>query len=377
MATNLYYDIDDKKQKGRLDAIDERLYDDRLDEISIVKKEFLLPESHIAFFDNCDLHLGGQGFDASRAVLALQTEHKFFNGIMGLGGDVFDNANVVGKTNSYTSKVSPSDAIAGACKMFAPFKFAFVLGGNHSAVWGDRNKASNIGMDEELARVLNVDYARHVVALTLNILEPDTLKPKKMVVCLKHEVKNPQKFLDFLAQKRIYPDIIVREHTHDGNDGVYMTQIPIYENGLLKGYQNKQVLVLTGKTMQNANTMYGSEKSFFGKTNVKGILLSWAKNPYYNPKNVIEPKYTAKATVFNVLDKNKNEPSDFCQMVLRKYERPNIDSFKRQMNGKSLLKVASELEKQENKFKQNSVASKEQKVTKECASQQGECEDVR
>lgn len=380
-----YYSADTEKEQARTQAICERLYDDRFDEEVIFKKSLNLKGSHIALFDNCDLHIGGQGFDAKRLQIALQTEYKFFNGIMGIGGDVVDNANVNGKTNVYTAKTSPQDTMIGARELLKPYDYAFVMGGNHSAVWGVRNKDSNLGMDENLASMQGIDYARYTISLTLNILEPDTCSPKKMVVCIRHEVKNPQAYINFLLAQGICPDVIIREHTHDGKDGIYMTQVPVYKKGVLIGYENHSVRVVTGKSMQNNQTMYGGVKGFLGKTNVKGVLLSWERNPYYTAKSVVEPKYIAKVNVFDVLHKTKNEPSMFCKMLLRKYEKPSIETFKKQLSGKSFVAVSEyyskfveESQKTVQEYTDNLIEKKaEKKATRKASQIEEENENVR
>ena len=333
-----YFDVDTEHEEDRLQAIDSHVSDNRLDEEPVVRMEYNIPSSRILFFDNSDFHFGGQGYESDRANLALETEKRFFNGIMGMGGDFFDNANILGATNPYGARVSPSDAIAGAQKMLDPYKneLAFFLGGNHDSVWGKRNKATNIGPEEELARALGVPYARYSLAMTLNLLEPDTAKVKKMTICLKHEVKDPQKYIAYLVRQGIVPDVIVREHTHNGNDGIYMTQVPVYDkNGMLKGYENHQVLVLTGKSMQNGNTFYGAENMFDLKTNAKGIMLAWERNPYYAANDVTQPKYLPKAVPFDVLHKTETKPSSFCEMLLHYYEKPDIERYKK--NDSSLL----------------------------------------
>ena len=349
MAKTNYYNTT-SNEKNRLNAINEHVSDNRLDEEPIIEMEYNLPASRIALFDNCDIHYGGQGYESERADLALELEQRFFNGVIGIGGDYFDNANVVGKTNPYGARVAPADAMAGAYAKLNPIKdkIAFVIGGNHDANWGERNKASNIGLAEELARSLDVPYAKYAVALKLNLLEPQTHKVKQMTVCIKHEVGDPQNYIAYLSKKGIFPDVIIREHLHDGKDGVYMVQRPVYKKGVLVGYENHQVTVLTGKSMQNASTYYGSVKSFGNKTNVKGILLGWEKNPYYTSNDVTEPKYVVNANIFDVLHKNENKPSLFCDMLLKKYEMPSIETFKNQYKNKPLSKIVEKLDEMAN-----------------------------
>ena len=342
-----YFDVETEHEEDRLDAVESHVADSRLDEEPVVKMEYSIPSSRILFFDNSDFHYGGQGYESDRANLALETEKRFFNGIMGIGGDFFDNANLVGATNPYGARVSPSNAMAGAKKMLEPYQnnLAFFLGGNHDSVWGNRNKATNIGPEEELARSLGVPYARYSLAMTLNVLEPDTAKVRQMTICIKHEVKDPQRYIAYLTKQGIIPDVIIREHTHNGNDGIYMTQVPVYDkNGMLRGYENHQVLVLTGKSMQNGDTYYGAENMFDLKTNAKGLMLGWERNPYYTINDVTQPKYLPKAVPFDVLHKTKTQPSAFCDMLLHYYEKPDIERYKQNQQQRTLSEVASSLE---------------------------------
>ena len=344
-----YVKVDTEHSDARLQAIDNHVEDDRLDEEPVVLMEHGIPASRVLFFDNSDFHYGGQGYESERANLALETERRFFNGVMGIGGDFFDNANMVGATNPYGARVAPSDAMTGAEAMLEKYKnnLAFVLGGNHGSVWGNRNKSTNLGPEEELARDLDVKYARYALAMTLNLLDPDNAKVKQMTVCLKHEIKDPQKFISFLIKEYgIYPDVIIGEHTHNGNDEVCMVQVPVYDkNGLLKGYENHQVLVLTGKSMQNGKTYYGGENSFDLKTNAKGLMLYWERNPYYTSNDVTQPKYLPKASPFDVLHKNETKPSAFCEMLLHYYERPDIEKYKNNVKERSLSDIAASLDK--------------------------------
>ena len=367
-----YVNVNVEHEEDRLEAVESHVADNRLDEEPIVEMEYNVPSSRVLFFDNSDFHYGGQGYESDRANLALEIEDRYFNKIMGIGGDFFDNANLVGATNPYGARVSPSNAMAGAKNMLERYKnsIAFFLGGNHDSVWGNRNKSTNIGPEEELARSLGVPYARYSLAMTLNLLEPDTAKVKKMTVCLKHEVPDPQKYINYLTKQGIVPDVIIREHTHNGNDGIYMTQVPVYDKqGILKGYENHQVLVLTGKSMQNGNTYYGAEKMFDLKTNAKGLLLSWERNPYYTASDVTQPKYLPKAVPFDVLHKNETKPSLFCELLLRYYERPDIEKYKNNVKDRSLSDVASTLdhitETTEKKFDRYKALKKVKKVAME------------
>lgn len=338
-----YLYVDTEKKEKKLQAIENHVADNRLDEEPILKLEYNIPSSRILFFDNSDFHYGGQGYESQRANLALDIENKFFNGIMGIGGDFFDNANAVSATNIYGMRVAPSNAMEGAKKMLEKYKdnLSFFLGGNHGAVWGNRNRDTNIGPEEELARSLGIAYARYSLLFTLNLLSPDNTKIKKMNVCLKHEVGNPQTYIDYLSRQGIIPDVIIREHTHDGNDGIYMTEVPVYDkNGVLKGFENHQVLVMTGKSMQNGNTYYGGQKMFDLKTNVKGLMLSWEKNPYYSPSDITQPRYIPQVVPFDVLHKKENKISTFCEMLMKYYARPDIEQYKETYKDKSLSEIS-------------------------------------
>lgn len=339
-----YVHVDTQHEEDRVNAVASHVEDDRLDEEPVVKMEHSIPFSKVLFFDNSDFHYGGQGYESKRANLALEIESKYYNGIMGIGGDFFDNANMESATNIYGMRVSPSNAMAGAKAMLERYKdnLAFFLGGNHDSAWGNRNKSSNIGPEEELARSLGVPHARYSLVMTLNLLDPDNAKVKKMTVCLKHEVKDPQKLIGYLAKQGIVPDVIIREHTHNGNDGIFMTTVPVYnKDGTLKGYENHQVLVLTGKSMQNGNTYYGAENNFDLKTNAKGLMLSWDKNPYYTADDVTQPRYIPKAVPFDVLHKTENKPSKMAEILMHYYERPNIEDYKKNTKDMSLGQVAS------------------------------------
>ena len=65
-----YFDVDTQHEEDRVNAVASHVEDNRLDEEPVVKMEYNVPASKILFFDNSDLHYGGQGYESDRANMA-------------------------------------------------------------------------------------------------------------------------------------------------------------------------------------------------------------------------------------------------------------------------------------------------------------------
>ena len=337
-----------KENTDRDNAIEERVADNRLDEETFTFYEYKLPTPNIMLIDLCDIHYGGQGYEHERTKAALEISNKFFNGFVGIGGDFFDNANIGGATNPYGAKVSPSLAEEGAKNMLAPYKgkIKYVLGGNHEAAWGKRQKDSNIDMSARVADNLNVKYARHTAVIRINLLDPTGKNVKPLTVCIKHEIPNAKKFVKNLTKNKIYPDIIIGEHIHTGIEEPIQLTRPVFDKkGFEIGEETYTLPFITGYSMQNGDTYYGAEKSFAGKTNVKAVYLNWENNPDHSNKKITQPKYRLNYTPFDLLDDEENIPSMICKDYLIKFNRPSIETVKNKLKNKPLTKLTEEFSK--------------------------------
>ncbi|MBO7508023.1 MAG: hypothetical protein J6T39_00050, partial [Clostridia bacterium] len=137
----------------------------------------------------------------------------------------------------------------------------------------------------------------------------------------------------------------IAEHTHSGDEGMYVVDVPIFDkNKNLMGYEKHPIYVFTGKSMQNGNTTFAGESLFDQKTNAKGLLLSWKKNIAYSANDVTQPKYIPEPNPFNVLHKTEDKIGLRCQMLLDEYERPDITKFKEELKNKTFGEIATQVD---------------------------------
>lgn len=361
-----YTYMDTRHQDNRNKAIVARVSDNRFEEEPIVTKEDMVQRSYVAFFDFSDIHYGAQDFDFARADKAFEIASQFFNGIMGLGGDFFDNANKHSATNIYRTRLFPDQAMDGAKAWMQKYKkrLKYGLGGNHCADWGARNDEDH-GPSKELADFLGLPYAPHALAYTLNLETPNggAANVKKMNVCIKHVVDDPLAAIMYFLDRGIKPDIVIAEHAHTGDEGMYVIKLPVYDkNKLLVGYVQHRVYFMTGYSMQNGNSTFSTEKMFKKlNTNVKGIMLSWKTNPLYKPGSVEEECFIPNVCPFNVLHQTKNQPGLICLQYLRDYGREDISEFKKEVDEMTLQEAAYSIANYTEIMRQQNADSRQQK----------------
>lgn len=353
---NPYQETDYTKQDDSLQDAVKQNANKSQDEEVIKYKRSKKAYSRVIFAVESDAHLGGQGFDANREKLARNTVLSCWNTIYGIGGDYFDNANQISSTNIFGNRVTPSNAIKVANLYFNEVedKVSFVMGGNHDAFWGNRNKPSNIAPGEMLAQNIGADYVPFALVYSIPLLVPKTHEVKYMTGIIIHSNLKANKFsvtdagLRYILKKcadiGINIDFIVTEHLHTGSEGIYSVQMPAFEkSGKQIGYENKYVYVCNGKSFQNSNTTFGGENFFSNKTNLKALFCGWQENPYHTENQILEPKYIPNITPFNVLDKNEDKPGIFMSKLLHLYKRPSLEYYKKSLDNASLTLASMRL----------------------------------
>ena len=186
---------------AKKDYILERSQDERSDEIRFIKKQAMNVNSHVLLATVTDIHAGGQGFDAKRCKLAINEVAKCFNAHIYIGGDSVDNANNNPNcaTNSFGNRVRPSESPEVVYDLLndrdVKSKIVAILGGNHDAEYGNRNKQNDTSISHHIADALGVDYVPYGLIYSIPLLTPDT-----------HEVKYQNYFLIHmkLSIKTIY-----------------------------------------------------------------------------------------------------------------------------------------------------------------------------
>ena len=337
--------------------------DQKRDENPFVFKKTIAPNSHILFAPITDAHIAGSGFDAQRFELAIGEVSKCFNAKLSINGDAFDNANNDAdcKTNSMGNRVRPSEAPIYAYNVLKDSKIKSkilaVLGGNHDAEWGNRNKNSDMSLSRELARMLNVDYIPYAVIYSFPVLTPDLHEILYQNYLCVHDaggIDDATRLADIVYDKfGVLLDGIFIEHLHKGQEGVYPMSVPVYnENGKRLGDRFHELFIGMGCTFQNSNTQYGAQRLFSNTTNLRAYDLCYEINPYYTEENKdFEPKYKARVTSFNVLSKTENKPSLTMEEYQKYYVLPEKSLKKEKYSNMSLSQISKEIEKTAKKKK--------------------------
>ncbi len=340
---------------AKKDYVLERGRDNRDDEIRFIKKQALTVNSHVLLAAVTDIHAGGQGFDADRCKMALNEVSKCFNAHIYIGGDSVDNANNSPNcaTNAFGNRVRPSEAPTIVYDLLndrnVKSKLIAILGGNHDAEYGNRNKQSDTSFSHQIADALGIDYVPYGLIYSIPLLTPDTHEVKYQNYLFIHDAGSLDKALSLVSVVReetgLLLDGIMIEHLHTGQDALYTVPIPVYDkNGKRLGDKNHEVYVGMGYSFQNGSTIYGSQNLFGQKTNLRVYDISWQLNPYHTHDNATEePKYKPLINAFNALDQVKDEPSMILKMYQKKYALSSDKSYEDKWAKKPLEKVTQEL----------------------------------
>lgn len=341
----------------REQAIIDHVRDARRDEIPFVLKQTNTPNAHVLFVPVTDAHIAGAGFDAQRFEMAMNEVSKCFNAKLSINGDAFDNANndAECRTNSMGNRVRPSEAPTYAYNVLKDpkikSKILAVLGGNHDAEWGNRNKNSDMSLSRELAGMLRVDYIPYTVIYSFPVLTPDTKEIMYQNYLCVHDagsIDQAMGLCDVVYSKMgILLDGVFIEHLHQGQEGIYTVSIPVYDqNGRRLGDKTHELFVGMGSTFQNSNTQYGAQNLFSNTTNLRVYDLKWEINPYYTEDNKhFEPKYKAMITSFNVLSPNEDKLSLAMKEYQKYYVLPEKSLNKEKYENMSLSQIAKQIEK--------------------------------
>lgn len=342
---------------AKKDYILERSQDERSDEIRFIKKQAMNVNSHVLLATVTDIHAGGQGFDARRCKLAINEVAKCFNAHIYIGGDSVDNANNNPNcaTNSFGNRVRPSESPEVVYDLLndrdVKSKIVAILGGNHDAEYGNRNKQNDTSISHHIADALGVDYVPYGLIYSIPLLTPDTHEVKYQNYLFIHDAGSLDKALRLVnvvkEETGLLLDGIMIEHLHQGQEALYTVPVPVYDkNGKRLGDKNHEVYIGMGYSFQNGSTIYGSQNMFGQKTNLRVYDLSWQLNPYYtHDKSTEEPKYKPCINAFNALAQDADEPSMLLKMYQKKYALGISKNYESNWSKKPLEKITTELNK--------------------------------
>ena len=325
--------------------------------IQFVFKQIAIPQKNYGIVHECDEH--APNHEKERVKIAYKCISTLYNVCYQKGGDTFDNANNDPncKTNSMGNIVSPGDAIDPVYNELnnpgIKSKLLSVMGGNHDAEWGNRNKNSDMSQARELAKMLNVDYIPYSVIYEIPLYTPDKKKVVKVNILFKHDAGNldeAKRYVDIVYERfGIVLDGIFIEHLHKAQEGYYPISVPVYdEHGKRLGDKSHRLFIGMGSTFQNGNNQYSAQKGFSGKTNLRIHDLSLVYNPYYTEQNKnLEDEFLLNVISFNALSDTKNEPSLIMKKYLKYFSLPKNAFPKKKYENMSASQIAKLLEKSE------------------------------
>lgn len=304
--------------------------------------------SNVCLVPMFDLHIGGEGCKLERLKKIIKFVKETPNAVVILGGDVLDNATLLGATNAHSSKVNPDRALDLAVALLGPIKdkILCVLGGNHDSASGARNKDSNMSSAKQLALRLGAKYFPYNVLIDLEL--KSKIKRKKQIISFKvfathgsGGASNKASTVDLALNKALtacsrlslIPDMVLTGHFHSNANGVYDFIVPKYENGVMVGEIQKSVRVESLSSMQEANSYAASNNMSMETSNLYGINIRWAKNPYYSEMDRdSEYEYLPQITKFPILKRSSEDYTRIASMYMKMF--PNNQEIESQVREK-------------------------------------------
>jgi len=313
--------------------------------------------SHMLLVPFFDPHVGGEGADVSRLAIAVDFVKNINNSVAILGGDIIDNANIVGATNPNFTKLNPNQSIKVAVDVLNPIKHKIGLGvgGNHGAITGGRNRASGVDIEEQISERLGVPYFLYngildveikvnikniikKIPLTklnipkeiLNTLDKDgniivssysyvshgngPFASRPGIVDVAYRIgMNGYQNSDF-TNKPI--DIILSGDKHAGVSGnVAVKEQLLDDEGKVISQRERMIYVCSCPAMQGLNAYTETFNMPNSSPNVYAIDIT--KEPVYD--EIAGLQFVTKTTTFPILKSNLSELSNYAKEYLAKY----------------------------------------------------------
>lgn len=282
-----------------------------------------------------DAHVGGEGFQAKRFQMVLNFVYNCRIARTFFGGDLFDNANLVGKTNPLNSRLAPDRQYNYLMKMdemkkcLEMGKVMFAIYGNHDGQTNDRTKDANISLVKNFAERVGIPYAPYNVLLKVhsrfgkedvqaNIFathgSSKTMEPA--IACESERTKME----NAMTAAKLDPslvDIICFGHLHIDGHVPTLISTPVYdEHGKLVADKLKTLHTFCEPTMQAMNDFsIRSNMKTYG-TNTYATEISWTANPRYKLNKDTEFPYVLNVNRFPILEKGKNKYTVWAEEYL-------------------------------------------------------------
>lgn len=326
-------------QQNRMKEILRRAGSDALDVDAVVPITISSKFSHLCLIPLYDLHMFGDGFNLKRFQMVSNYLQSTPNAYSFIGGDWYDNANIMSKTNPYNSKTNVTQAIDGSEKLLEDIKhkILFVLGGNHDGEFGDRVKPSNISPAKESAKKI-APYIPYNALIDIKFEDKDfelsAFATHGSMAKSVDELTN--KCIRLCKMNNVFPDIIFSGHIHTEFTYIRPISVPVKnKKGIVTGYKNKNVRIEILPSFQS-DDQYSASKGFNdGYTNAIAYDITCQKNPYYTSKTSdTELEYIVKITKFPILKKFSDEYTSFAKRYLSAYKVATNQELKADLQSK-------------------------------------------
>lgn len=291
-----------------------------------------------------DSHVGGEGFEADRFKMVLDFIYNCRIAKTFFGGDMFDNANLAGKTNPLLARMNPNNQFNYLLnlKVFKNCldmdKILFAIYGNHDGMTNDRTKDANISMVKDFCRLTNIPCAPYNVLFKVfsefgkdqvqaNIFathgSSKTMDPAVACESERGKMRNAMMAAGFDPSM---VDLAYFGHLHiDGHIPTTISTSVYDENGKNIADKTKTLHTICEPPMQGMNDFSARANMKSAGTNAYATELCWVANPRYAKNKDTEFPYVLNVSRFPILEKDKNVYTKYAKDYLENalYREPH------------------------------------------------------
>ncbi|MGN1162652.1 MAG: hypothetical protein ACI4T2_01885 [Christensenellales bacterium] len=291
-----------------------------------------------------DSHIGGESYKDERLKMVLDFIYNCRIAKTFFGGDMFDNANTLGKTNSQLSRLNPDNQFCYGLDMqelnncIQMDKVLFALAGNHDGSTNNRTKDANISLVKNFCLMNHIPYVQYNALLKVisrygkydvetNIFATHgSSKTMEPAVACESERGKMQNAMMAAGFDPSIVDLSYFGHLHI--DGHIPTTIhtSIYdENGKNIADKTKTLHTICEPPMQGMNDFSARSNMRPTTTNAYATELCWVANPRYKTNKDTEFSHILHVARFPILEKDKNAYTMFAKHYLESelYREPH------------------------------------------------------
>lgn len=329
--------VDSSHEKDRIEHIKNVGDSSALNPENITKFSMNYDGKKLLIVPLFDCHIGGQGFEAERFKMILNFINKTRNARAFFGGDMFDNANLLGKTNPLLSRLTPDcqrdyvDVLDELNECISQNKILFALYGNHDGSTNNRTMASGMSMVKDFCKNNNLPFVQYNALLSISLPElygKEVLTTNIFATHGSSKTANPAsaceseliKMENAMLSAGCDPnsvDIAEFGHLHiDGSMPVYK-EVTCYDDfGRAIANKRKTLWVNCEPPMQGLTDFAIRSNMRSTPTNAYGMMLSFVKNPAFSKNKDKEFANSLNIERFKILSDFENEYSMSAKMIL-------------------------------------------------------------